>query len=101
MQAETRLKNLCIKNIKKYYPSVWCVKINDNFTAGIPDLIMCINPSGRTVAIELKSKTGIVRPIQQYTINCINAAGGVARVCRSWDEVKKVLEEVIANVSSK
>ena len=62
-------------------------------TAGIPDIIACIN--GRFFAFEVKTQTGKVTKLQDATINKILAAGGVAAVVRSVDEVRTVLESAV------
>ena len=59
-------------------------------TAGVPDIIACVN--GRFVAFEVKTQTGKSTKLQKATIKKILAAGGVAAVVRSVDEVRAVLE---------
>lgn len=59
-------------------------------TAGIPDIIACIN--GRFFAFEVKTDTGETTALQESTIRKINDAGGTAVVVRSVEEVKSVVE---------
>jgi len=59
---------------------------------GTPDVLACVN--GRFVALEVKTPTGRVDPLQTYQLDCITAAGGVAHVVRSVDDVKKILEQL-------
>lgn len=59
-------------------------------TAGIPDIIACIN--GRFFGFEVKTATGKATGLQDAAIRKINEAGGTAVVVRSVAEVKTVLE---------
>ena len=59
--------------------------------AGIPDIIACVN--GRFFAFEVKTPAGRPTKLQEATIKKILAAGGVAVVVRSADEVRAVLRE--------
>ena len=58
-------------------------------TAGIPDIIACVN--GRFFAFEVKTASGKATQLQQATIRKILAAGGTALVVRSVDEVRDAL----------
>ena len=57
---------------------------------GVSD-ILGILPGGRFLAIEVKSPTGRVSPHQQQFIDMVNAAGGLAFVARSVEEVEALL----------
>ena len=59
-------------------------------TAGIPDIIACIN--GKFVAFEVKTEIGKTTALQDATIRKINAAGGTAVVVRSVAEVRTIIE---------
>lgn len=58
-------------------------------TAGIPDIIACID--GRFYGFEVKTEDGTPTKLQLSTIRKINAAGGKAVVVRSVEEVKAVI----------
>ena len=58
-------------------------------TAGIPDIIACIG--GRFYAFEVKQPGGRLSRLQEVTLKKIEAAGGVAVMVTSVDEVKKAL----------
>ena len=60
-------------------------------TAGIPDIIACVE--GRFFAFEVKMAIGKVTPLQAATIQKILAAGGMAAVVRSVDEVRAILRQ--------
>ena len=60
-------------------------------TAGIPDIIACID--GRFYAFEVKLPGGRLTRLQDVTLNKIKAAGGVAVMVTSVDEVKQALAE--------
>lgn len=59
-------------------------------TAGIPDIIACIG--GRFYGFEVKNERGKASALQEYTIRKIKAAGGMALVVRSVEEVRAVVE---------
>lgn len=52
---------------------------------GVPDIVGCYQ--GRMLAIEVKTDRGRVSEHQQRFIDNINAAGGLAFVARSVDDV--------------
>ncbi len=58
-------------------------------TAGIPDIIACIN--GRFYGFEVKTEDGRPTKLQESTIRKIKNAGGIALVVRAVDEVKAVI----------
>lgn len=58
-------------------------------TAGIPDIIACIN--GRFYGFEVKTEDGRSTKLQESTIRKIKNAEGIALVVRSVDEVKAVI----------
>ena len=64
--------------------------IRANTQRGMSD-IMGILKDGRTLAIEVKSRTGRMRPGQEEFLQQIRAAGGVAGVCRSVEDAQKLL----------
>lgn len=86
--TETQLKNKVQRWVRAQ--GGFAMKISDRFSAGIPDMWICIDEM--SAWIELKTATGKVSRIQQWTIDQINAVGGNAFVCRSLEEVKNVFE---------
>lgn len=58
-------------------------------TAGIPDIIACID--GRFYAFEVKQPGGRITRLQEVTLEKLRAAGGVAVIVTSVDEVKRAL----------
>lgn len=88
-----------VKAIMKYLKSVprcFCWKEHGGMygTAGIPDIIACIN--GHFVGFEVKTDIGKPTKLQEATIRKILAAGGTAVVVRSVDEVKAVVNGINA-----
>ena len=65
--------------------------IRANTARGMSD-IMGVLRDGRTLAIEVKSRTGRMRPGQEEFLASIRAAGGVAGVCRSVEDAIALLE---------
>jgi hypothetical protein len=64
--------------------------IRANTQKGMSD-IMGILKDGRTLAIEVKSRTGRMRPGQEEFLQTIRSAGGVAGVCRSVEDAQRLL----------
>ncbi|GHU87536.1 hypothetical protein FACS1894202_02000 [Clostridia bacterium] len=58
-------------------------------TAGLPDLICCIN--GRFVAFEVKTPVGKLTKLQEITIQRIKAAKGEAYKVTSVEDVRAVI----------
>ena len=80
-----------VKAIMKYLktvPGCFCWKEHGGMyvTAGIPDIIACIN--GHFYGFEVKTENGKPTKLQEATIRKILAAGGTALVVRSVDEVR-------------
>lgn len=89
-----------VKAIMKYLKSVprcFCWKEHGGMygTAGIPDIIACIN--GHFFGFEVKTDVGNPTKLQEATIRKILAAGGTAVVVRSVDEVKAVVNGINAH----
>lgn len=59
-------------------------------TAGIPDIIACIN--GEFYAFEVKTEKGKVTALQQATLRKIRNCGGQAFVVRSVEDIKRILK---------
>ena len=64
--------------------------IRANTQRGMSDIMGALM-DGRTLAIEVKSRTGRRRPGQEEFLASIRAAGGVAGVCRSVDDAVRLL----------
>ena len=64
--------------------------IRANTQRGMSD-IMGVLKDGRTLAIEVKSATGRMRPGQEAFLATIRQAGGVAGVCRSVEDAQALL----------
>lgn len=64
--------------------------IRANSQRGMSD-IMGVLKDGRTLAIEVKSATGRMRPGQEEFLATIRQAGGVAGVCRSVEDAQALL----------
>lgn len=90
MQPETKFKAKVLDKLK-LIKNIWVVKVQQKSIAGVPDIIMCAN--GRFIAWELKVGSNRASPLQQYNIDCINKAGGIALVVTP-DNLTQSLEEL-------
>lgn len=87
-------ENDIVKAILKYLktvPHCFCWKEHGGMygTAGIPDIIACID--GRFYGFEVKTESGKTTALQDATIRKILACGGNAYVVRSVDEVRTII----------
>ena len=82
-----------ILRLLKKTPFCFAWKVHGSMysTAGIPDIIACVD--GRFFAFEVKTASGKATQLQQATIRKILAAGGTALVVRSVDEVRDALRD--------
>lgn len=78
----------------KSQPDCFCWKEHGGMygTAGIPDIICCID--GVFVGFEVKNEIGKPTVLQEMTIKAIQRAGGYAAVVRSLDEVETIVAAV-------
>lgn len=68
--------------------------VRANTARGMSD-IMGVMKDGRTLAIEVKSRTGKIHAHQQDFLETIARAGGVAFVARDVETVQRYLDELI------
>ncbi len=75
------------KKILRYLDSIgaYSIKIVQANRAGVPDIICCLN--GFFVAIECKRKGNKAKVLQEYKIEKIKAAGGIAFVADNVSQV--------------
>ena len=86
-----------VKKILKYLKTVegcffWKEHGGMYGTAGIPDIICCYR--GRFIGFEVKTDVGELTKLQLAAIRKIKAAGGIALVVRSVEEVKAVIDGI-------
>ena len=59
---------------------------------GEPDIKGLLAPSGRTLAIEVKTGSGVPSDVQRKRLAMYRAMGAVAGVCRSVDQAVRAVE---------
>ena len=93
MQKETAFKIKVIKYLKTL-PNTWFLKTQEVARSGTPDILAVIN--GSFVALELKTDEGRVSKLQEYNLNKIAEAKGVALVVTpsNLDANIKILENI-------
>ena len=67
-------------------------KVEATNHAGMPDILFLCK--SKVYFLEIKTDTGVVSKIQQYTIDQINAEGGDARVLTGAIEIDRFLIEI-------
>lgn len=73
--SESQFKEIVLKDLRSL-PSTWIYKTQERSIKGIPDVIGC--SQGKFIAIELKKSGEEPSPIQEYRINQIRDARGLA-----------------------
>lgn len=94
-QPETRLQRRIQKALRAKFPNSWWFKVwgGPFQSAGIPDLVGCVE--GLFVALEVKmpKKRSNTSAIQEETINDISNAGGIAGVVTSPQEAIDLIND--------
>ena len=80
------------KKVIDYLTAKGCfvVKVINANKDGVPDLLVCV-PSGLFCAIEMKKPGKTPDELQEFQIEQIRKAGGIAFFARSVEEVRKGL----------
>lgn len=92
---EATILRACIRVAQEM--GAWVHRVHSGGWArvGVPDLVLCHH--GRFVAVEVKRpRLGALSPIQRLTMGKIAAAGGVAIVATSAEELKDCLAALSA-----
>ena len=105
MTPETRLVNKMTRRLKHHKVNgvkLWWIKVHGGplQRAGTPDLLLCLN--GQFVGVEVKTDDGKVSRIQKHTMKQINDANGWTCVCRSVEELDRIVllhKFLVVNVS--
>jgi len=93
-KAESTFKERIYPSLKAL-PHTWAQKIQQRTIHGTPDFLLCIR--GRFVALELKKDDkSDADPLQLYTLEKINQAGGFCFVVTpvNWPEVLDFLKRL-------
>ena len=92
LMLEKDITNAILRYLKTV-PGCFCWKQSGEMygTAGLPDIICCIN--GAFVAFEVKTPSGKLTTLQESTLRKINAAKGKACKVTSLQEVKEIITE--------
>lgn len=85
---EQRIQGRILKGLKKH--GIWATKVITANRNGVPDILAC--HEGCFVAIEVKTPKGRVSKVQEFQIEQIRRAGGIALVATCWKDVAEVLQ---------
>jgi hypothetical protein len=99
-KPETVFKERILKRLEEL-PNTWALKTQERSKRGIPDLLLCMD--GLFVAIELKkSDKDDPDPLQEWNLDCIVKAGGVAITCypENWVAVFNYLKKLAGKSAS-
>ncbi len=87
--SEKAIVNSIMRYLEKL-PGCYVVKTHGSiYSAGQPDLLGCYQ--GRTLALEVKRPGGKPTPLQLAVLKKWEAAGAIAAVVHSVEEVKEIL----------
>lgn len=95
-KKETALRQRIIKRLRIEKGGFWTHPHGGPFSqAGLPDIIGCYE--GRFYAFELKLPIEDggreLTQLQEYTLERIRSAGGVASLIRSYEDARKLLDD--------
>ena len=92
---ETDLYLKIESHLSKNFPGCKVIKIHgDQFMeVGIPDLIGCLPPNGKTIAIETKIRDNKPTKIQLYRLKQYKQAGAISFWCNSFEDYLQKLKE--------
>lgn len=90
--SEAKLQGYVLQRLRGYQ-SIVVVKVIKANIGGVSDILMCVG--GQFVAVELKKDAQCTpTPLQKLFIARVKHAGGIARVCYTWGQVKDAIKEV-------
>lgn len=73
----------------------WARKIPGGPTgAGLPDIVACYRGYGLWIETKLPGKEKTLTTLQKLTLDAICAAGGIARMVVSVQEVDRILDKI-------
>lgn len=92
-QQETLFKEQVWADLKRL-PNTWAHKTQEVAKRGVPDFLVCVN--GVFLALELKTETGTLDPLQEYKLKKIQEANGIAIVAtpKNWAWVFRELLDI-------
>lgn len=91
MKDETKFKVKILARLKEI-PGLWYTKVQMVSVRGVPDILICYK--GQFIAMELKTDSGKLDPLQGHVLKNIAKAGGTAIVVTPHN-VKDVFREVL------
>lgn len=100
-KPETKFRNGTVIPFLKSLPHCDITSVQQLARSGDPDLYICL--AGVFVALELKaSATSKLRPLQEWKLAKIKAAGGIALVAypENWQDVKQTLLTILNKQSA-
>lgn len=71
-------------------PNLHHYKASDRYHKGISDIIVCVD--GQFVGLELKKADGVTSPHQKLFIKQVTVAGGIAGICYTLGDAKRLIE---------
>lgn len=97
-QRETILKEKVLRDLRKI-PNTWWEKINQVSIRGTPDILGSL--VGQFVAIELKTDTGNLDPLQAHKLDEIKKTSAISIVVRphSWPDQLESLKTLAKALS--
>lgn len=90
-QEHSRLTAACASYL--IWCNAWVFRVRGGLgqRAGTPDILACVPPSGRLVAVECKTGAGRLSRAQQRERSGLENAGAVYCLARSLDDLERAL----------
>lgn len=90
---ESYIESYLVRKVKEH--GGLCYKFVSPGNPGVPDRLI-ITPSGKTIFVELKTKTGRLAKVQKWQRSEMEKRGADCRVLFGMDAVKDFLSEVFS-----
>ena len=94
---ESTLYARIVKDLRTQFPNCKIIKIHGSeyMEVGLPDLIGCLPPDGKTIVIETKIKDNKPTEIQKFRLNEYAKAGAIAFWCNSFEDYQDKLKRLM------
>lgn len=101
MSLEAKITKQCnrlFKSVRAKHKDFYFQKISDRFTSGIPDYYILYR--GQCAWVELKRDGADARPLQEYTLRSLRAAGAMTLSTSQFIEVEGFIFMLMQEVSA-
>lgn len=94
IKPETKFRMGYVNPFLKTLKNTFEMSIQQIAIHGHPDKVLCSR--GKFIALELKTRGGRLRPLQEHLLNEVRRCGGIALIADpdNWQEIKEILKQL-------